>query len=509
MFTIYANKNGLMVREREPMTSGSVRVYKAHFECSSYWDGFDKIAVFSAGSVRIDVALDETGTCYIPWEVLTTPRLEVIVGLYGLNDSQVLPTVWGSLGTIETGVIRGDAGIPEPSPSIYEQLSEKLNSKGDSLHVVEVESEASSSTRKLQLLSGERVLSEVELPATSTSGGASDPSSLSIEFDEKTRTLDLLDGDTILASVIFPEITLDESLKKVGDVLSVTNPVRFATREEYDALADEEKAGLYVVDNGESVTTFSARERQVNALDMMPVGTIIMSLDPITPAGWHPFSHLYIRYGDIDHEDLVAFFEDRYGEQAPWGWADEERGWAIMPVTYSSPDSSDGTKMISIPAPAHPGAKPSLKTVYAKGLKNLPETGEDDLQLSVCEWNFYIKIANATSLDASDGESGGTPGGPQPTSRYELYFDGVLVGGNSAPSPSIQNHEDLSGRDAVNQHPISAITGLDTALASKADGLTLTNRTVNLMSGQETLSSFNLPDNYRVITTEELEGILT
>lgn len=160
MFTIYANKNGLDVREQEPMTSGSVKVYKAHFEFSSYWNGFDRVAVFSAGGVRIDVALPEDNTCYVPWEVLERSGQEVIVGVYGMNNNQVLPTIWGILGTVERGVVRGDDGIPEPTPQLYEQLMTALRQKGDELRL---EVAARSASYKLQLLSEGEVVSEVPL----------------------------------------------------------------------------------------------------------------------------------------------------------------------------------------------------------------------------------------------------------------------------------------------------------------------------------------------------------
>ena len=42
MFLLYAEKNQLAVREKEPITSGSVNVYPVQFEFSEDWDGLDR-----------------------------------------------------------------------------------------------------------------------------------------------------------------------------------------------------------------------------------------------------------------------------------------------------------------------------------------------------------------------------------------------------------------------------------------------------------------------------------
>ena len=48
MFILQANKNKLAVLEREPVTSGSVNVYRARFEFSDDWEGLTRKAVFRA-----------------------------------------------------------------------------------------------------------------------------------------------------------------------------------------------------------------------------------------------------------------------------------------------------------------------------------------------------------------------------------------------------------------------------------------------------------------------------
>ena len=72
MFVLYANKNQLHLRSREPLTSGSVNVYQALFEFSPDWDGLERVAVFRAGGESWSVALGEDGQCAIPWEALAS-----------------------------------------------------------------------------------------------------------------------------------------------------------------------------------------------------------------------------------------------------------------------------------------------------------------------------------------------------------------------------------------------------------------------------------------------------
>lgn len=131
MFVLYADKTQLAVREKEPVTSGSVNVYHAQFEFSDDWDGLTRTAVFQAGSVSRSVLLDESGTCTVPWEVLKTPRISLAAGVCGEKDGDVvLPTVWAWLGLIMEGAAPEEDAQP-PTPDLWEQ---ELAKKQDKLH---------------------------------------------------------------------------------------------------------------------------------------------------------------------------------------------------------------------------------------------------------------------------------------------------------------------------------------------------------------------------------------
>lgn len=163
MFILYANKNMLTLRKREPMTSGSVNAYEVRFEFSPDWDGLTRTVVFKAGSESRSILLDESGECVIPWEVLTVPNVALRAGVYGTKGGElVLPTVWENLGIIQEGVTVGESARP-PTPDLWEQA---LASKADGLSLDGL---------TLNLLSGAETLDHVELPQPGGGeGGTSD-----------------------------------------------------------------------------------------------------------------------------------------------------------------------------------------------------------------------------------------------------------------------------------------------------------------------------------------------
>ena len=182
MFELYAEKNELLLRQREQLTSGSVNVYEARFGFSPDWEGLARTAVFRAGDVSVSVALEDGGTCVIPWEVLERPNVRLSAGVYGTRDGEVvLPTVWMELGLIQPGAAPGDEARP-PTPELWEQ---ELARKGDALSLEGL---------RLRLLSGEKPLSEVELPAPGGEGGAADHRFLSHRDAEDQHPIEAISG---------------------------------------------------------------------------------------------------------------------------------------------------------------------------------------------------------------------------------------------------------------------------------------------------------------------------
>lgn len=127
MFELYADKVKLAVRRWEPVTSGSVEVYRVRFQFSEDWDGLEKTAVFKGGGETVSVLLDDSCQCSVPWEVLAVGGGYLSAGVRGTgaDGTVVLPTVWASLGFIQEGA--GAVGEAQPpAPDIWEQ---KLSAK--------------------------------------------------------------------------------------------------------------------------------------------------------------------------------------------------------------------------------------------------------------------------------------------------------------------------------------------------------------------------------------------
>lgn len=126
LFVMDVKKNIATITDSEPMTSGSSKVYLVQFNFSEEWDNLSRVAVFKSGETVIDVLLDEDCICFMPWEVLTEFGRPVQFGVYGMmNGDVVLPTIWATTEVILEGVITGAEAQP-PSPTLYEQLLERL-----------------------------------------------------------------------------------------------------------------------------------------------------------------------------------------------------------------------------------------------------------------------------------------------------------------------------------------------------------------------------------------------
>ena len=124
MFLLSTEKSRLNVLQKGTITSGSVNVYDVKFQFDNGWDGMDRVAIFRVGKERVSVLLDDSNTCKLPWECLRENYIgrEVQAGVYGMiGETIVLPTIWGSLGSIKEGTQLGDAALP-PTPSVAEQI---------------------------------------------------------------------------------------------------------------------------------------------------------------------------------------------------------------------------------------------------------------------------------------------------------------------------------------------------------------------------------------------------
>lgn len=154
MFVVKIDKNIATILKTEPITSGSSKTYLVKFCFSPEWDDLTKVAVFRSGETVIDVLLDDSNLCFIPWEVTVEPDIPIEFGVYGTRDGHVvLPTIWARTKKILEGVITEAESRPL-SPSLYDQILSELGKKGESLSYDGV---------YLSLMSNEKALSTVEI----------------------------------------------------------------------------------------------------------------------------------------------------------------------------------------------------------------------------------------------------------------------------------------------------------------------------------------------------------
>jgi len=165
MFILYAGKTQLTIRQKEPVTSGSVNVYQVQFEFSPDWLGLSKTAVFKAGSETFSILLTEP-ECNIPWEVLVSPGRTLYAGVYGTQGGElVLPTIWASLGEILEGAAPGETAR-DPTPGVYEQITAELAEKATRMEYTD--------TGELGLYAQNKLLSSV-LVSGGGGGGTQGP----------------------------------------------------------------------------------------------------------------------------------------------------------------------------------------------------------------------------------------------------------------------------------------------------------------------------------------------
>ena len=125
MISITAETRRARVTETELLTSGSAGI-QCQFTFTEDWDGLNRIAVFRQGDDgnKVDVILDETNACIVPWETLLEEGEVLFIGVYGSNAQGVviIPTVWASAGVVKQGVEPNTPSQATPTPDIWTQI---------------------------------------------------------------------------------------------------------------------------------------------------------------------------------------------------------------------------------------------------------------------------------------------------------------------------------------------------------------------------------------------------
>ena len=135
MFTVLCKKACAEMSCRRPLlTAGMAKAETVEFQFSADWDGLSKTAVFTDGVKTVDVLPSgwDGDTVPIPHEILTTAGRTARVGVYGTNASGVvLPTVWVSLGKVQSAVEPSGDPSADPTLPVWAQLQEQIGNLAD------------------------------------------------------------------------------------------------------------------------------------------------------------------------------------------------------------------------------------------------------------------------------------------------------------------------------------------------------------------------------------------
>ena len=118
----------------ELLTAGMAKAVSVEFAFSSDWDGLTKTAVFTNGRATIDVlpAKWDGDTVTVPPEILAVAGGYARVGVYGTNASGVvLPTVWVSLGKVQSAVEPSGDPSADPTLPVWAQLQKQIGDLND------------------------------------------------------------------------------------------------------------------------------------------------------------------------------------------------------------------------------------------------------------------------------------------------------------------------------------------------------------------------------------------
>ena len=122
MIKVYCNGTRIQCLRRGELNVGMAGA-PVEFDFSSEWDGLGKTAVFRCDGEK-DQILGADGKTTVPHEILTTPGMDVEVGVYAVKEDGTTwpaPTTYCKIGRVGEGADpSGDESYP-PTPNVGEQ----------------------------------------------------------------------------------------------------------------------------------------------------------------------------------------------------------------------------------------------------------------------------------------------------------------------------------------------------------------------------------------------------
>ena len=123
MIRIRCDKADAYLIETQTLTAGMVNLPVVRFSFADDWEDYGKVAVVRAGDVRVEKLI--TGDqIIVPAECMVESGVNLIVGVYGANASEELPTVWCACGEILDGTDPSTASndVPAETSNVAQML---------------------------------------------------------------------------------------------------------------------------------------------------------------------------------------------------------------------------------------------------------------------------------------------------------------------------------------------------------------------------------------------------
>lgn len=108
MFKIEVKNDHLYTIDRQHLITDDGTDQKVEFIFSPEWDGLVKEVVFKSADGKIiprSVILDDKNQCVIPPDLLKPSDTDLLVGIYGAREPQVIITNYVSLGKVLDGTV--------------------------------------------------------------------------------------------------------------------------------------------------------------------------------------------------------------------------------------------------------------------------------------------------------------------------------------------------------------------------------------------------------------------
>ena len=111
--------------ERPTLASGGVKEAVVVFDFCEKWDGFAKTAVFYRDEEQLYPMLLENDSCFIPWEVYSTPGTFYFT-VFGVKE-EIRKTANTLRYKATKGIPDGEMIPSEPTQEMYEQIIDRLD----------------------------------------------------------------------------------------------------------------------------------------------------------------------------------------------------------------------------------------------------------------------------------------------------------------------------------------------------------------------------------------------